>query len=652
MNNAVWRGMTAALLAVCFVVGSAQGEVRGYGNIKDVDRELGAPAGYPEANAIVVFDCCAITVTMDAIERNYHCRIKVLTQAGVEEVGEQSIYYDKDYDKIKKFSAQTITPDGKKIKVEKDAIFDKEVGWRSERTFAFSAVTPGSIVEFEYYIRSERFHYLSPWYFQNSLYTMESVCSVELPNGFTYDARYYNVPYAQQKPTVSERLDVSQVNVAGTAAKIKTYTWTVKDLMPARDEPYMMALDDFRSNLKFKLVAFERGHFHMSYVQTWEEVGSDFLDYHKDYYNCDDEVKRLAAQLTTQADTDLDRSKALFKYVSEGFQTSDDYESRYLHNERMSKLLESRTGTAEEKNLLLTALHRAVGIDAFPVLLGTRDRGRLDASSADSRQFNYLVTYVQLSDHFEFLDASSRYLPYGLIPPDCLASGGLLIDADSSTLVKIMPRVEESARRDVTRLHVTTDGEVEATTYSEMTGLYAADIARRFDRTTPEEYVKERYLERLGIQYMLDSLSAVLDSGATLRVNLAYTSSDLAQLLDDNILVKMVGYAWQENPFPRESRTYPIDFNYPFVYENTVEISSELPVTLFKLPPDSTINLGDAFLKRKSRTTETGAVVSWLLSIRHPEFGVKTYPELRELFVQLALWDDDEAMVVLGETAP
>jgi len=652
MNKVIWWGILTALSAVALLTTTGRAEVRKYGDVKDVDWKLGAPAQYPEANAVVVFDCVAITVTTDDIERKYHCRTKVLTQAGIEEAGEASFYYDNDYDKIRDFKAQTITPDGKKHKVEKDAIFDKQSGWRTERTFAFPAVTIGSIVEYEYTIGGESFHYLAPWYFQNRFYTMESICSVELPNGFTYDAKCYNVPYRQQKPTVTERLDINRVNAAGADATIKTYTWTLTDIMPAVDEPYMMALDDFRSNLKFKLVSFERGSYKRNYVMNWQELGSRFLDYYKGYFDSNDRIKALASQVTANCATEGGKSQALYEHVVNSYHTSFEYNGNYMQNERMSRLLDTRTGTAEEKNVLLVSLHQAAGLEAHPVLLGTRDRRRLDGGSPDFRQFNYIVAYVQFSDHFEFLDASSRYIPYGLIPPDCLAEGGLLLDADTSTLVKIMPRETKSSRHDVTRLTVQADGEVTAALNCGFAGYYAAGIARRFDRTDPEEFVKDEYLEPLGIQYNLDSVTTKLESSSNFEVNVQYASSDLVRVLDENMLLKTVSYAFRENPFQREQRSFPIDFNYPFKYENRIEIASELPVKQYLMPRDTTINLGDAFLKRTSQVSDSGATLEWHLVVRYPEFPVNNYVSLRELFAQLALWGNEDIILVLDNERP
>ena len=652
MKNVIWWGILATLSAVALLATNGRAEVRKYGDVKDVDRKLGAPTQYPEANAVIVFDCVEIKITADEIERKYHCRTKVLTQAGVEEAGEASFHFDDDYDKIRDFKAQTITPDGKKHKVEKDAIFDKQSGWRRERTFAFPAVTVGSILEYEYTIGSERFYYLAPWYFQNRFYTMESICSVELPNGFTYDAKCYNVPYRQQKPTVTERLDINRVNVAGAEATIKTYTWTVTDIMPAVNEPYMMALDDFRSNLKFKLVSYEHGHYKKSFVETWEELGSEFLDGYKDYFDSNNRIKTLAAKLTANCQNESEKSLALYEHVTNDYHTSFEYNDRYMQNERMSRLLDTRTGTAEEKNVLLVSLHQAAGLEAHAVLLGTRDRRRLDAGAPDFRQFNYLVAYVQFSDHFEFLDASSRYIPYGLIPPDCLAEGGLLLDADTSTLVKIMPRDTKSERHDVTRLAVHSDGSVTAALTCDFAGYNASGAARRFERVDPEEYVKDNYLEPLGVQYNLDSLTTALASDSNFAVNVTFTSDDLAQVLDENVMLKTVSYAYRENPFQRAQRSFPIDFNYPFVYENRIDITSELPVNRYVLPSDTTINLGDAFLKRTSRVSDSLATIEWHLIIRQPEFATSKYDDLRALFAQLALWGNEDMVLVLDNEQP
>ncbi len=183
----------------------------------------------------MLFSIGEMDVTPDLIITRHHYRIKVLTQAGIEEVGDQQIRFHKERDKLKGFKAHTIAPDGTKYPVKGEAVFEKVIGdWR-EQTFAYPNVTVGSILECTYEKRSDRFTYLNPWYFQSDLYSLRSQFSVTLQPGFSYDVDYQNVP--PQYRTAKEERTPNPDKTIGVISMVNRYTWTVYDQPPIKDEP-------------------------------------------------------------------------------------------------------------------------------------------------------------------------------------------------------------------------------------------------------------------------------------------------------------------------------------------------------------------------------------------------------------------------------
>jgi len=209
-----------------------------YGKITDEEWQVQAPPEYPEANAVILFDHGCLEVTSDIVSITCHVRIKVLTDAGISDVGERTISYFKDYDKVKDLRAHTLTPDGRKFEVKRDAVFEKEMGDLGQQILVFPAVTPGCIVDYEYRLISERWNYLPLWYFQNELWTNESRFTLELHPGFTYDVDYQNVPVQLQKSQDGRR-QRDDGNTLALVSWINTFTWSMNDLPPVTSEPYM-----------------------------------------------------------------------------------------------------------------------------------------------------------------------------------------------------------------------------------------------------------------------------------------------------------------------------------------------------------------------------------------------------------------------------
>ena len=306
-----------------------------FGKISDKEWAQSAPADYPEANAIVLFDVADMNVTKKEIFINRHVRIKILNTGGVDEVGEQMIKYYEKYDKIKNLKAHTITSDGKKNKVKKDAIFTKSAGkWRN-MTFTFPQLEAGCIVEFKYVVVSKRYFYLTPWYFQSNIYTIKSEYKVTLESGFNYDVTYQNIPRPLREPKIEERHDVRSQQ----KRKIQTYVWTMTNLLPIKDEPYMSAKENYLSALKFRITLFENAYVYFDYRQKWPELGKETQQRIDEYNNKKPELKKIAEDLTKNLASSRDKAEAIYDYVVNNYQSVKEYNYWYMSAEKIDRVV-------------------------------------------------------------------------------------------------------------------------------------------------------------------------------------------------------------------------------------------------------------------------------------------------------------------------
>lgn len=642
--------IAAVVMLVLHAAAPRAGDGSKFGKIPDDQWSIGAPQQYPEANAVIIFDHGRMEVTIDKIDIHYHMRMKILTPAGIDEIGDIEITYDDDEEKLKGFKAHTITPDGATHKVEGDAIFEKKAGHYKTRTFSFPALEVGSIVEYEYDIIKERgYRFLKPWYFQNRFYTYESKFIVELGQGFSYKVAFQNVPFSQQKPVEEKRLDVNNVK---SQRSIMIYTWAIDNIAPIREEPYMSSIRDYQMAIRFQLENYQDEYTNKSYFESWGEVGKQFGEFLDDYCNREKEVRKLAEQLTAGIDDPREKARVLFDYVTTEYKTSEDTQGRWFIHDKMSMLMEEKYESAEGKNLFLAKLLQAAGIAASPVLISTRDNARFDPRFPSVRWFNYIVVFAQFGDKWEFLDTSSRYAIFGVLPPKCLTEGGLLIDGENSDLVKIAVKSIDSFRFDYNRLYVDEQGVAVCSTISRFGGYYAAAFTARYDENTPADFAKSYYLDKLDGDCELDTCCLVTDTSAQFAVALEFTSNDLAERLDNNLLVKPLQFAFNKNQFKSEKRQFPVDFSYPFIYRSTTELHLT-PQKLAEIVPPEDLSLtseGLAF-KRHGYQTDSTVVVETELQVKNPLFEPQLYGKLREFFDSVALSTEDAITAVLKTEA-
>ncbi len=634
-------------LIVCFAVvlpSFASAEEYKWGKISDEEWQTGAPADYPEANAVILFDHGDMKITIDIIKIDYHIRIKVLTKAGIEEVSEREIWYRPEYEKLKGLKAHTITPDGKKLKVDKKSIFEKVSGDDKCLSFAFPSLDSGCIVEYKYQIRSDNHHYARSWYFQNRIYTLKSEFSNCLYPGFAYNVIYQAIPSHLQSPKVVEKPcpDYS----FGTVLNMKTMTWVLENQPPVKDEPYMSCINDYRAAAKFQLDSYRLGSHWQEFNKNWVELGDWVVKRIGDYINKKGQIKELTAEVTAGLTTAREKSRAIYDYVCKEYRTSGgDWWMNFI-GEKVSKLLVEKLGYSSEKNLLLAAMHHAADIPAFPVLISTRENSRFNPQYGSLRQFNYLITFAQFGNEWEFLDTSDRLSPYGLLPPPCLTDGGLLLEKGNSILVRITIKPIMSDRTDITRMFLAADGSAACSSYCCFAGYYGSEYGDMFEETPAEDFIDDYFMSRLGVSTTVGDYKCEMDTLDQFVTQLAFTSADLTRKLDNNVVVKPVSYAFRANPFKSEKRFFPVDFCYPFSYHNIVRIFTADTSVDCQLPKDTSFNYRGAIFTRHSSVEDSCITIDSELRVEEAQFSPSQYGSLRRFFDNVARCSEDEVAVI------
>jgi len=625
------------IMGLLFLVNAANAQK--WGKVTDEEWQLGAPADYPEANAVIIFDIGLIEVSSSRVELDRHVRIKILNKAGIDEVGDFGFRY-RDDDKIKGLKAHTITPDGKKHKVDKKEFYTKTYGGYEIKTFAFPALDSGCVVEFKYANINDRFGQLNPWYFQSNIYTLTSRLSITLWPGFVYSQAVVQVPMDRREPK-SEFLP----NPADPSGRRKRkLAWELNNMPPIKDEPYMSFRENYMAALYNQLVSYETSYYKQDYITGWADVGDRFQKYIDDYVNSKKEIGLLADSLTAGIETPRGKAEAIYYYVINGYKNADNDKGYYFNNNKLSDLLELKSGTSDEKNVLLTELLKAAGLDSWVVLIGTRDKTVFMPQVYQSQQFNHMISLVDFKTSAFYMDAASKYCPFGVLPADSRASGGVLLEGKESELVKVMTEQIESSRRDYTRMHINGDGSANCSTSVTFTGYFATCYGRDCDRKKPDEFVKDNFLDKLDLSYETEEPCFSHDSLSVLEMDVAYSLSDCIRRLDDNVIVKPVKYYFRENPFESERRFFPVDFNYPFVYQNVVEVEFEDSVVSTTMPDSIRLEIPGAEFTRKC-TCEGGKIlIDCTLDIKRPIFPGGLYTRLRDFFIEMAATTEDEVV--------
>ena len=593
----------------------------------------------PEADAVVLFDIGSMRITPDFdLHFKRHRRIKILTERG-KKIGDISISYWHE-DKLRKLKAQTIQPDGKKIRLDKKKIFEESTDLRKTKVFSMPAIQVGSVIEYEYEKSSEYLTFLEPWYFQNEEFTKLSQLTILLPGEFSYNCFFNNI--MELEPEKDKTFDPDRPR-----RMIYQYTWKKENLPAIKSEPYMTTVKDYLQAIYFQLLAYKSPYSYYKFAKTWDDIAKIARKRFSDFFTQSKSLKEVIENILPDSIKGIDRVKTVYDYVIKNIETTA---YRGLTGDRLKKspqVLNNKAGSAVEKNFLLINLLRIAGFKPEPVLISTRDHGRFHANWAQLQQFDHVIVHLPDGHRSYYLDTDSKYCPFGLLPPEDLVGKGFLIGKKEAKIITIPDPLQINMKYASTKASIDGEGNFHGHTilrYEAYRGLYERG---RLSKKKPAEYVKDKLTDRYG-EVSIDSfkINNVEQVDLPLTIEVHYQVPNYAQVVDDMIyLCPVLMNRREANPFKRETRNFPVEYNYTLTSSEDVEIAITEGYQVVETPNPVTLGMpGLKFI------TNCAAATNKIQYKRHFStnklvFGMNQYVDLRNSFERIV--NADQCQVVI-----
>lgn len=158
----------------------------------------------------------------------------------------------------------------------------------------------------------------------------------------------------------------------------------------------------------------DRPDIQLTTFESWEQIGRWYASLEKDRRAPTPEVRAKAAELTKGLTTDLDKTEALYDYVSRNFR----YVSLSLGVGRYqphaaSDVLANQYGDCKDKHTLLASLLEAEGLHADSVLINSTRK--LDPDIPSPSQFDHVITMLPLGNQEIWMDTTAEVAPFRLL---------------------------------------------------------------------------------------------------------------------------------------------------------------------------------------------------------------------------------------------
>jgi len=593
-----------------------------YGIVDTADLRMTSCDFEPDANAEILFDKGIISFE-SGLSMERHIRIKIFNDHGKENANIRFLYHAEFLKGkgISNLEAETINLENNSIvftPIDKSEIYYEKINKDlSAIVFAFPKVKSGSIIEY-------RFNTYAPrvWFFQSNLPTRYSEVQAKnrsLSAINSIDAMVY----------LKQPLALDFYN-----NKLSKRTMALTNVHSLSDEPYTASLHtnlqriEFLGQTFFNL-PFNSWNWISSQLINNDGFGTKLTNHFKDeeiIFKRINEIKNDEERIAFLFDT----VKTLMKWNNKTF---------FVAKQDITDAWEKKVGNSAEINLILYHLLKDIGINASPMVVCTKDYGRIDPEIPDQFSLNNTVVFIPINPQkYYVLDASNKFNLYNTIPNNILNSYGLSIDFAKAkyNLIDIKD-VEPVIQKVFVNGIIETMGIVTGTTQIQSDSYNKIAALKKYDALGEEKYIDTLFRTNNSIKIssfqikdmFVDTLPLTQKFDFEINLN---STDDKYIYLNTNLFTTL-----EENPFKSDSRFTDIDFGFRsnFSFIGNYKIPNGYKVEF--IPKNITLNLPDQSIVFKRVVGADNDLISlrYLIDHRNTTYRKVQFQDIRSFYQKM-----------------
>lgn len=635
------RGVFLALFSLLFVFSqNILAQDKDWRPISPQEMAMKTPLVEPDADAEAIF--WEVRVDDSAAEElalKHYVRVKIFTERGREQFSKRDINYIKGT-RIKDIDARVTKPDGTVVYLKKEDILDHDIvkanGIKIKaKSFALPGLEVGSIVEYRYREVIE-----------DGQANMRLIFQRDIP---LENVSYYVKPYSEDgRGMYYQAFHTGDTKFQKDKDGFQRATMT--NVPAFHEENSMLPEDEVRSwmYIYYSRAAVDKPE------EYWKTISKFVYEQSKDSLKVNDDVKKVAADVTAGATTDDEKLKKIYDYcktqiknISYGENVSDDDRKKVRDSKTPGDTLKLKMGSDQDIDGLFGALAKAAGFDVRLALSGDRSEMFFNPHIPNvGLMLGSLNIAVKVGTEWRFFDPANRYANYGMLGWNSEGQTALVTDSKELIWAAVpMSSAEKSMEKRTGKFKLLEDGTLEGEARIEYTGHRAAYQKNYNDGDSPaaREATLKNMIRRsiLGTAEIKDfTIENVTDPEKpfvyTFKIRIPNYASRTGKRLffQPNVFERSAA-----SQFAANTRRYDVYVNYPWSERDSIVI--ELPAGFSLESPDVPAPIKDA---QGIGSHETQISVSddgkYLTYKRQFSFGnggairfpVTSYPAVKQMF--------------------
>jgi hypothetical protein len=586
-----------------------------------------------------------------------YVRLKILTEKG-KQYADEEINYEGGQFKITGVEGRTIHNDGTVIRFTGkpyQKLIEKNGKEKHQATvFTLPDVQVGSIIEFRYTLAYESNLVVSPrWYLQGPLYIRKAHFYF-LPTEHALDDGHGgsvqgHLAYAADLPPGASIV---------YAPSTRSYTLDAQNIPAYPEEDYMPPMRNYTYRaLFYYTIARTPDEYWATEGKYWSKNVDRFIDSGK--------LSTIAATMVSPSDTPVEKLQKIYGAVMTVENTNFTREHSGAEDKALGVKIKTaadiwaqKRGDRDEITRLFVGLARAAGLKAYVGYVTNRDYNLFVPNYLEMGQLDDEIAIAEVEGKETFFDPGERYAEFGTLHWKHAATQGIRqIDKGTAVFLTPSPAYKSNSEIRLANLEIKPDGKVSGNIRIALTGTTALRW-RQLALSKGEDALKQQFTETVqagmpaGIEVKIDHFLALTDWHVNLLAVLNVTGS-MGTSTAKRVFLPATFFESTSHPlFAVDKRTEPVDLNYPYVAQDTVEIKLPAAFDIESLPKDAEFSDPQNTFYRAKFTREPGTLKSQrTLAVGTVIYKAEEYPQLKDFYQKVNAKDKEPAVLQFTQAA-
>ncbi len=246
-------------------------------------------------------------------------------------------------------------------------------------------------IEIEYSISVASLFFLPNWNPQYSIPVEKSIFTVITPKNYKLKTNNTNL--------------IPKVKISKTK-KSKKYEWVLENIQKYENEYRTSPENNNKYLLMLQPEKFIYGKVKGIY-DTWSDFGKFYYELAKNQYDL--KAKDITDINIPENYSDIEKIKFIYSYIQENTRyVNIDFGIHGWKPHSAKSIFINKYGDCKDLATLFISLLKHEGIEAYPVLILTRDKGFVDPKFV-MNSFNHLIAFIPLENDSLWIDCTSDY---------------------------------------------------------------------------------------------------------------------------------------------------------------------------------------------------------------------------------------------------